>query len=322
MWKRFHELALDAVATLLLRSASRAPRWTRKIQGSHLIEKRRPLSRNHASTGSRAVRLFWGHLIRQAFFLHFQRKPSSQWGIQIILSSHSNAGFYSCFSFAIKKEHHHQRILSPSHYFPEHISLSIPLIAFFYLLPRLESCEKQVRRSWRIPRLLCTIGWWKVRKPLLLMIPWRDGSAADIGTVSALKLEMATYWHYRWKPSTMDAKMDYFYCLLACDKIKLMFYLVVWTTLKKWTSKVSQCSQVWTKWRNIDTVEPLFTIYYYLRTQLGKNDCTYCKKYLIRDMDIDSHVKWFHWSMTFPNKLQKFVKPLDLHVKFPISTYM
>jgi hypothetical protein len=25
--------------------------------------------------------------------------------------------------------------------------------------------------------------------------------------------------------------------------------------------------------------------------------------------------------MTFPKKLQKFVKPLDLHVKFPISTY-
>ncbi len=39
-------------------------------------------------------------------------------------------------------------------------------------------------------------------------------------------------------------------------------------------------------------------------------------------ISIDLHVEWFNWSMTFPKNLQKFVKPLDLHVKFPISTYI
>jgi hypothetical protein len=35
---------------------------------------------------------------------------------------------------------------------------------------------------------------------------------------------------------------------------------------------------------------------------------------------VDLHVKWVIWSMTFAKELQKFVKPLDLHVKFLIST--
>ncbi len=58
----------------------------------------------------------------------------------------------------------------------------------------------------------------------------------------------------------------------------------------------------------------------YLRTQLVKNGCTYCEKYLNQDMNF--HVKCYIWSMTFTKKLQKFVKPLDVHVKFPIPTYM
>ncbi len=32
-------------------------------------------------------------------------------------------------------------------------------------------------------------------------------------------------------------------------------------------------------------------------------------------ISIDLHVKWFHWSMTFPKKLRNFVTLLDLHVK-------
>jgi hypothetical protein len=31
-------------------------------------------------------------------------------------------------------------------------------------------------------------------------------------------------------------------------------------------------------------------------------------------ISIDLHVKWINWSMTFPKKLLKFLKPLDLHV--------
>jgi hypothetical protein len=70
-----------------------------------------------------------------------------------------------------------------------------------------------------------------------------------------------------------------------------------------------------------------------LRTQLVKNGCTYCKKYLNRGMDshrlpcevvqlvnglpkkfqkfnkpLKLHVKRFNWSMTFPIKSQNFLK--------------
>jgi hypothetical protein len=46
----------------------------------------------------------------------------------------------------------------------------------------------------------------------------------------------------------------------------------------------------------------------YLCTQLVKNGCTYCKKYLNQGMDSDRlHVEWFNWPMTFP-KLPKDIK--------------
>ncbi len=64
------------------------------------------------------------------------------------------------------------------------------------------------------------------------------------------------------------------------------------------------------------TVEPLFT---YL---IGQKWLYLLKKVLkLRYGFPDLRVKWFNWSMTFPKKLREFVKPLDLHVKFPISTY-
>jgi hypothetical protein len=54
----------------------------------------------------------------------------------------------------------------------------------------------------------------------------------------------------------------------------------------------------------------------YLRTQLDKNGCTYCEKYLNRGMD--SHrltCEVVQLVNDLPKKMQKFDKPLELHVK-------
>jgi hypothetical protein len=55
----------------------------------------------------------------------------------------------------------------------------------------------------------------------------------------------------------------------------------------------------------------------HLRTQLVKNGCTYCEKYLNQGTDFHrlTYVTWFNWSMTFRKKVQNFDKPLGLHVK-------
>jgi hypothetical protein len=54
----------------------------------------------------------------------------------------------------------------------------------------------------------------------------------------------------------------------------------------------------------------------YLRTQLVKNGCTYCEKYLNRVVDsyrLTCEVVQLFYDL--PKKLQKFDKPLELHVK-------
>ncbi len=53
-----------------------------------------------------------------------------------------------------------------------------------------------------------------------------------------------------------------------------------------------------------------------LRTQLVKNGCVYCKTYLNQDMD--SHrlaCEVIQLVDDLPKKMQKFYKPLELHVK-------
>jgi hypothetical protein len=59
-------------------------------------------------------------------------------------------------------------------------------------------------------------------------------------------------------------------------------------------------------------------LYLYLPTQLVKNGCTYCKRYLNQNMDF--HTLTYMWSgligqWYLPKKLQKFIKPLELHLK-------
>jgi hypothetical protein len=54
----------------------------------------------------------------------------------------------------------------------------------------------------------------------------------------------------------------------------------------------------------------------YLRTKLVKNGCTYCEKYLNEGMD--SHrltCDVVQLVNDLPKKIQKFDKPLELHVK-------
>jgi hypothetical protein len=60
------------------------------------------------------------------------------------------------------------------------------------------------------------------------------------------------------------------------------------------------------------TVEPLYS-----RTQLVKNGCTYCEKY-VNPSGTDSHrltCEVVQLVNDLPKKLQKFDKPLKLHVK-------
>jgi hypothetical protein len=60
----------------------------------------------------------------------------------------------------------------------------------------------------------------------------------------------------------------------------------------------------------------------FLHTQFVKNGCTYCQMYLNRDMDFHRLTSAVLWLVNdLPKKLQKSIKPSDLHVKFTISIY-
>ncbi len=68
---------------------------------------------------------------------------------------------------------------------------------------------------------------------------------------------------------------------------------------------------------SLTTVKPLL----YLRTQLVKNGCTYCEKYLYRDMDFHRLTCEVVWLVNdLPKKLQIFVKP-TLHYYDTLTYY-